>query len=250
MNTLRIAGPVCLIAALVSSVARADDRPAAPFAQRASWSLPDVDAVRQQVFEWLETADAGEEVQTAAAALWESAAAAGNEAHLLDVTCATIALADPQARPLVEACLRPRQGVALPEVAWLAEESVQPVERNNLRLLYARWLIQEMLYDEAAAQLAGLKPEDVVDPAGLLFYQSVVQHRTLARDEGLATIGRLLENEEQIPRRYVSLARLMQADLDGLKDDSLDHIARRMEDIQRRWIWAAPAPRCARSKTA
>ncbi len=30
------------------------------------------------------------------------------------------------------------------------------------------------------------------------------------------------------------LARLMQADLEGLKDESLDHIARRMEDIQRR----------------
>jgi hypothetical protein len=106
--------------------------------------------------------------------------------------------------------------------------------RGNLRLLYARWLVQELLYDEAAAQLQTLKTEHVADPAALLFYQAVVQHRTLARDEGLASIGRLLENEPELPRRYVSLARLMQADLEGLKEDSLDHIARRMEDIRRR----------------
>ena len=36
------------------------------------------------------------------------------------------------------------------------------------------------------------------------------------------------------PRRYVAVARLMQADLGGLKPDTLDHIARRMEDIWRR----------------
>src|SRR5262249_1402621 len=46
--------------------------------------------------------------------------------------------------------------------------------------------------------------------------------------------GRLMENEGTIPRRYASLARLMQADLEGLKDESLDHIARRMDDIRRR----------------
>ena len=32
----------------------------------------------------------------------------------------------------------------------------------------------------------------------------------------------------------MSLARLMQADLEALKDESLDHIARRMDDIRRR----------------
>jgi hypothetical protein len=56
----------------------------------------------------------------------------------------------------------------------------------------------------------------------------------LQRDEGLKSIARLLENEDEIPRRYASLARLMQADLEGLEDDSLDHIARRMDDIRRR----------------
>jgi hypothetical protein len=43
-----------------------------------------------------------------------------------------------------------------------------------------------------------------------------------------------MEIEDAIPRRYASLARLMQADLEGLEEDSLDHIARRMDDVRRR----------------
>jgi hypothetical protein len=67
-----------------------------------------------------------------------------------------------------------------------------------------------------------------------LFYQAVGYQRTLARDRGLNAIARLLENEETLPKRFVSVARLMQADLEPLKDDSLDHIARRMDDVRRR----------------
>ncbi len=94
--------------------------------------------------------------------------------------------------------------------------------------------MQARLYDEALAQLQSLKPEDVVDPAGLLFYQSVVYHRLLKKEAGLEALLRLLEPGHEIPRRYLSVARLMQSDLSPLKDDSLDHIARRMEDIRRR----------------
>ncbi|HEX6960615.1 MAG TPA: hypothetical protein VF175_02015, partial [Lacipirellula sp.] len=44
----------------------------------------------------------------------------------------------------------------------------------------------------------------------------------------------LLEREEQLPRRFQQVARLVQKDLAGLEDESLDHIARRMRDIRRR----------------
>ena len=91
------------------------------------------------------------------------------------------------------------------------------------------------MYDEALGAIEGLEPaDDVVDPAALLFYQAVVHHRMLEREQGLATIARLMENAATLPRRYASMARLMQADLEGLKDESLDHIARRMDDIRRR----------------
>ena len=50
----------------------------------------------------------------------------------------------------------------------------------------------------------------------------------------MEAIDRLLENKEQIPRRYAVLARLMRADMGQLKDGSLDDISRRMKDIERR----------------
>ncbi len=158
----------------------------------------------------------------------------GGGAHLLDLVSATFSIVDPQARELVHVCSQPRDEIVLPDVAWLADDNRPSVERHNLRLLLARWMVQELLYDEAREQLRGLQPADVVDPAALLFYQAVVHHRMLERELGLAAIARLMENAEEIPRRYASVARLMQADLEGLKDDSLDHIARRMDDIRRR----------------
>src|SRR5688572_32298850 len=101
-------------------------------------------------------------------------------------------------------------------------------QRANVRLYLARWLVRNRLFDEALTQLESLEPDQVVDPAGLLFYQAVVYQRMLKKEPGLASINKLLEKPDDIPKRYTSLAKLLQADLEQLKDDSLDHIARRM----------------------
>ncbi len=101
----------------------------------------------------------------------------------------------------------------LPEFAFLSDDKTPAVERNNLRLLYGRWLVQEKLIDEALDQLEPLQPDQVADPASLLFYQAVVYHRTLKKKPGLDNIAKLLEREQEIPRRYASVAKLMQADL-------------------------------------
>ncbi|MGZ8741237.1 MAG: hypothetical protein ACXWZ8_11645, partial [Gaiellaceae bacterium] len=50
---------------------------------------------------------------------------------------------------------------------------------------------------------------DVVDPASLLFYQSVVHHRLLNKDACLLSLNLLLEREQELPRRYLSVAKLM-----------------------------------------
>jgi hypothetical protein len=90
------------------------------------------------------------------------------------------------------------------------------------------------LYDEALAFVGELKPEEVVDPASLLFYQSVGYHRLLDKEKCLPAITQLLENRDTIPRRYQTLAVLMESDLKPLKTDSLDEISRLMDDIERR----------------
>jgi hypothetical protein len=43
-----------------------------------------------------------------------------------------------------------------------------------------------------------------------------------------------MERQDNIPTRYQKLGDLMRKDLAGLEDESLDHIARRMEDVRRR----------------
>jgi hypothetical protein len=104
----------------------------------------------------------------------------------------------------------------------------------NLRLLYGRWLVHEMLYEEALEMLGDLKPEDVADPATLLFYQSVANYFLLQQEEGLRRLEALLREPDHCPRRYVALATLMQEDLKNLREETLDHIARRMKDVERR----------------
>jgi hypothetical protein len=212
----------------------ADVKPGREFARRSTWKLPSPETVRESALNWLGSREVDATGRAQIEALWASAGAENGGVYLLDLVVATMAAGDMRARELAERCSRPRRQVPLPEVTWLADETLAPIERNNLRLAYGRWLVQESLYDEAAEQLLALRPEDVVDPAALLFYQAVIHHRMLARDAGLVAIGRLLENESALPKRFTSVARLMQADLEGLKDESLDHIARRMDDIRRR----------------
>jgi hypothetical protein len=146
----------------------------------------------------------------------------------------TFALGDERAASLVVLCGKARSAGPLAPQEWLKNDDLPAFERNNLRLYYGRWLAQERLYDEALAQLDGLAPADVVDAATLLFYQAVVYHRLLDKEKGLKAIQMLLANVSDLPTRYRSLATLMQSDLEALKDESLDHISRQMEDIRRR----------------
>jgi hypothetical protein len=234
MSATKCLTSLMLLAASLAGTANAADIKARPeFARKATWKVPAIAEVREQALSWLVGRGADETVRAQTAMLWSSVPD-GDDAHLLELVAATLAAGDARASELMATCSQPRRQIALPVSDWLADEKVEPFARNNLRLLYGRWLAQNALYDEAQEQLGELKPENVVDPAALLFYQSVVHHRMLERDAGTQTIARLLENEATLPRRYTSVARLMQADLEGLKDESLDHIARRMDDIRRR----------------
>ena len=121
-----------------------------------------------------------------------------------------------------------------PRKSGCASSSVPPLLGNNLRLLYARWLMDEALYDEASEQLKGLDASNVVAPALLLFCRGVAFHALLNKDSSLKSLDQLLQGAELSPKRYVAVARLMQEDLKNLQEEGLDHIARRMSDIRRR----------------
>ncbi|MFP6575801.1 MAG: hypothetical protein VB912_11655 [Pirellulaceae bacterium] len=202
--------------------------------KRASWSAPTGVNVKAQVEQWLQTQTVDELTQLKITALWPTDGLPTEPAQLLSQATATMALLSPTAHKLVVHCDSDSHSLVLPEFKVLEEKSLSPWARSNLRLLYARWLVQQRLYDEALEQVKDIKPEEVIDPAALLFYQSACYHRLLKKEQCLTLISKLMENKDTIPTRYQTLARLMEADLKPLKTDSLDEIARLMGDIQRR----------------
>jgi len=231
---LALLGLPALLALAAGASDRAFGDPGETLAEATRWHAPSAETVRSQVVAWLDERLADEAVRARAAEIWSADPAPATPAERLARLAQTIALADENARKLVALCAGPRTELSPPEAAWLREADTPPLVANNLRLLYGRWLVHESLYDEALAQLEGLRLDDVVDPAALLFYRGVIHHRLLNREAGLEAIESLLAGAEESPRRYAAIAPLMQADLKNLEVDSLDHIARRMDDVRRR----------------
>jgi len=200
-----------------------------------SWELPDYGKVRTQILGWLEQSQVDESDRDAAQSLWPAAELhKPDAAALLDRVADTFAIVNAQARALVDACNAQHVGPLPPDAAWLDDQSLPDLFRQNLRLYYARWLAQHELYDEVISSLDGITVTEVVDPASLLFYRLIAHQQLVHPDESLAALVQLLEHEDSLPRRYQQIAQLVKRDLGSLKDESLDHIARRMNDVRRR----------------
>ncbi|HBO42930.1 MAG TPA: hypothetical protein DD670_03145 [Planctomycetaceae bacterium] len=199
-----------------------------------SWTAPTTAEVRAEAMHWLETRGADEASRQRAEQVWAAVSEQSPAADRFDALVRTFALGNPRAEQLVRFCEAPRRGTELPEITWLAEPETPRLVSANLRLLVGRWLVRESLFDETLDVLADVKPDDVVDPASLFFQRAVAHHSLLHKDEGLDAVDRLLKGRTQAPRRYVALAGLMRDDLEGLEEETLDHIARRMRDIERR----------------
>ena len=199
-----------------------------------SWQAPKPDEVKKAVFAWLDGRKPDAAVRAKADALWAAQPPQPSGVDLLKRVVETFALADENARKLLALTSTSRDPKKPPPPPWRADPDAAAIAADNLRLWYGRWLVQVSLYDEALEQLAGLQPDRVVDPATLLFCQAVVNHRLLNQQPGLEAVDRLLAGADQGPKRYAAVARLMEGELKDLREDSLDHIARRMQDIERR----------------
>ncbi len=211
-----------------------------PLSQAPKWQPPERQEVRDRAMAWLKENQADESTLAKADEIFSALPDSASGAQRLAALAETFSLIDENVADLVRLCSHPKRRFLLPDRPWLSDPKTPPLVAHNMRLLYGRWLVHEQMYDESLAQLDELKPQQVVAPALLLFYQSVTYHTLLQKEPGLKSIERLLSGAEafkdagQIPRRYVAVARLMQQDLEGLQDDTLDHIARRMGDVRRR----------------
>lgn len=211
------------------SVSLADDE----FSAEPTWEQVDVDAVSDEFEDYLSSADVDSEHQAAAREAWRSKdGAVGSD--VLDRLAASVAKADDRVATLVDYCMGVSKPGVLPEFAWLADSDTPVLVRHNMRLYLARWLVQQGYYDEAIAWTDGLETDDVVLPESLLFYRAIAYQRLVQPEKADDAISQLLERENDLPMRYQKLADLMRQDLTGLEDESLDHIARRMEDVRRR----------------
>lgn len=222
-----------LFLALAGSL-RAAEAPADELQKKSSWSPPTAAAVKTQLDDLLTARDADETQKLKISALWPDGAAELDPSDVLDRLAASLAVIEPDAATIYDLTQQPATAVKIPALPLLADENVPLFIRGNLRLHIARWLTQHALVDEGLEQLTDLKPADVVDPASLLFYQALGHHRLLEKEKCLKQVALLLENEDSIPRRYATIARLMEADIKPLKVDSLDEVARLMDDIRRR----------------
>ena len=223
---------VCMTLAvpvLLQSLAAQDE-----LEKRATWNMPTTADVKARLDDYLAKKTLDEATRLKIDALWPDDAEplAGNE--LLDRLTDSLAVVEPKAAEIVAACRQDSPLLLAPKFEALDDENLPEWARHNLRLLVGRWLAQHDLIDESLDVLKDVELEHAVDPATLLFYQAIAQHRLLKKDECLVMVSKLLERENEIPHRYVTLARLMEADIKPLKTDSLDEIARLMDDIRRR----------------
>lgn len=203
--------------------------------QQASWEPSNAAQIRAQILAWVAENEVSELDQLKIETLCEDTQIETSASESsLDLLSMVVPLARPSASDFVNGLVGYRQTTASPKVDELDQFSDDSFLDSNLRVLYGRWLCQNEFYDEALMVVEDVQLDSVIDPAALLFYRGVAAQRLLDKEQTIGTLEKLLENRGQIPVRYERLADLMLADLRPLEEDTLDEIARLMEDVQRR----------------
>ncbi|QDT38130.1 hypothetical protein [Stratiformator vulcanicus] len=196
-------------------------------------SAPSLDEVRLRVFSWLaEHSSAGAREKQAAE--WATFEGDIEPHELTRRVIDTFASASPEVAEFVSKCsvLNPPQ-IAL-EIDELPNYDSEPFYSANIAAFYAGFLVDTRRFDEALWIIEDIEREHVVDPASLLFHQAVCQHQLVEREAAMQTLKTLLENTEQVPPSYTSIATLMKFDLEGSKPDSLGEVSGLMRDVERR----------------
>ncbi len=197
------------------------------------FAAPSFETVKGQSLAWVKEQNAPADAQKAIEALWQNVDQTASAQELLDVSINTFALANADIQAFVNECQLTTAPKLVP-VAKVLDNHNNEFVNANLRLYFARYLSRSRMYDEALEQFSQLDPRTVIDPATCLFYTAVSQQQLLEKTEGLATLDKLLTKTENVPVRYSSLAKLMQHELQNLRLDSLDEIAAKMKDVERR----------------
>lgn len=221
------------------STARASDQVESPtrgseLKKEAGWSWPDVSVFEQHIVSFMDVRDVGQDTRDDVVEFWSMTAERDSGPAFLERLLGAAALIDPRFDSVNRRLFSPESAPLFPgDLPWLTSDSPGWLQ-DAVRLACGRAAAQRRLYDEGLETLAGLSVEQVCDPASLLFYRATCEHHLLMKESCLKNLNLLLGREEELPRRYVTLATLMRGDIEAVKEDSLDEISRMMRDVQRR----------------
>ncbi len=232
-----IAVAACLSLALAASAPAEPLRPAGHPATTVIGLLapPPADVVRTRTLAWVAQRLGADEARLAQIGkLWGLADDLPSPQALFDRAIESFALADSGTQKLVDACNLQHATFLPPEAQFLEQPDADRFYVANMSLYYGRYLAHRQMFEESLDVLTKTSIADVIDPASLLFFKAVCEHHLLMKAEGLTTIEQLLKNTEGVPVRYATVAELMQFDLEALRDQSLDEVARKMTDVERR----------------
>ncbi len=200
------------------------------------YASPAAEDVKTQALNWVATQDVTDKhVLDQIGNLWVFSDQPPTAHELFESLITTFALADPTTRILVDTCrLKETPLLLFPEEPLLKRGSMSFLYLPNVRLYYARYLTQHRMYEEALQAFNKIDVKQVVDPASYLFFKAVCHHQLLMKVDGLKTIEKLLNNTVDVPVRFSTVATLMQSDLQAMREQTLDEVARKMSDVQRR----------------
>ncbi|QDT54389.1 hypothetical protein Pan44_24220 [Caulifigura coniformis] len=198
-------------------------------------TAPPLDVLKSQLDGWLTPQlSTRPELKQAVDELWNSAGKSLNPSQRADLLLRAFYLADPEVRDLVESCSVGDSGLTLRDFPALSSRHDEPLFTNNVRAFYARFLATATLYEESLDAYRQVDLAYLADPATALFYKAVCEHALLLKSDGLATLGKLLDETEAVPPRYRALGELMKGDLEKLEEKSLAEVASQMNDVRRR----------------
>lgn len=206
-------------------------------------AVPRYDVVRSRTLDWLATKGVTDEAVLAEIArLWGPSEASLPASELFDRVIDTFRRVDPRAAALVEAGRPGTLALRAPDASLLDEADLSEFYRSNLAQYLGRALVQSKMFDEALVVFERVDLTQSIDPPAYLFHLAVAQQQLLMKEEGLATLNKLLHRAEAVPQRYSMLGGLMEYELQALKPESLGEVAARMKDVERRLSLARGGP--------
>ncbi|MEM6329500.1 MAG: hypothetical protein AAF790_04535 [Planctomycetota bacterium] len=143
---------------------------------------------------------------------------------------------DPRLLSLLDSAATRTPPAAPPE--WLESEDLPAVVRTNAVLAVACRLHARRMYEEALNWLAGVDADSATDAAAapvlVHYYRAVAAHQLVRLEEARESAERLLARPAGAARRHLNVARLILRDTEEIDPESVDHLARTMNDVRRR----------------